>query len=54
MAKQKKSSTYPQSRRKVDRHYICRDIAATNPLKQQFEPTEASPIRQHKRMAGES
>ena len=29
-----------------------RKIAGINPLKQQFEPTKANPIPQHKRMAG--
>jgi hypothetical protein len=30
------------------------NLVGVNPLTQQFEPTEASPIRQHKRMAGVS
>lgn len=29
------------------------DIAGTDPLKQQFEPTDAQPVRQHARMAGD-
>ncbi len=29
------------------------DIMGTNPLKQQFEPTDAQPIRQRARMAGD-
>jgi len=29
-----------------------RNLAATNPLTEQFEPTPAEPIRQHARMAG--
>lgn len=32
--------------------FVARDLCAVNPLAQQFEPTAASPIRQHKRMAG--
>jgi hypothetical protein len=32
--------------------YQDRNLAAVNPLKEQFEPTPASPIPQHKRMAG--
>ena len=28
------------------------DIYKTDPLKNQFEPTDATPINQHKRMAG--
>jgi hypothetical protein len=31
-----------------------RNLAAVNPLKQQFEPTPASPVRQHYKMAGGS
>lgn len=29
------------------------DIMATDPMKEQFEPTEAQPIRQRARMAGD-
>lgn len=29
-----------------------RQLMGVNPLKEQFEPTEAEPVRQHKRMAG--
>jgi len=29
------------------------DLIATNPLKEQFEPTEAQPIRQRARMGGD-
>lgn len=29
-----------------------RNLAAMNPLKNQFEPTPAEPVNQHKRMAG--
>jgi len=32
--------------------FVDRNIAATDPLKQQFEPTADSPIRLHHRMAG--
>ena len=28
------------------------NIAAINPLSNQFEPTESAPVNQHKRMAG--
>jgi len=31
---------------------ITFDAAATNPKKQQFEPTPAQPVRQHYKMAG--
>ncbi len=29
-----------------------RNLSKVNPLKEQFEPTPANPVRQHKRMAG--
>lgn len=32
--------------------FVDRDLAAISPLKQQFEPTEAEPVSQHKKMAG--
>ena len=32
--------------------YQDRNLAAVNPLKEQFEPTDASPVPQHTRMAG--
>ena len=35
-----------------DKSYKDRNLAATNPLKEQFEPTDAEPVNQHKRMAG--
>ena len=28
------------------------NLLSVNPLKQQFEPTDASPIKQHSQMAG--
>ena len=34
-------------------NYQDRDLAKVNPNTTQFEPTDASPIRQHQRMAGE-
>ncbi len=30
-----------------------RNLAATNPSKEQFEPTDANPVRQRARMAGD-
>lgn len=30
-----------------------RNIMKTSPLKEQFEPTDAVPVRQHQRMAGD-
>ena len=32
--------------------FVDRNLAAINPMKQQFEPTAAEPVSQHKRMAG--
>ncbi len=32
--------------------YKDRNLMATNPKKEQFEPTPAEPVNQHKRMAG--
>lgn len=32
--------------------YKDRDLCSTNPLKEQFEPTSAMPVRQHYKMAG--
>jgi hypothetical protein len=32
--------------------FVDRNLAGVNPTKQQFEPTEAEPVRQHARMAG--
>ena len=31
---------------------VDRNLVPVNPLKQQFEPTEKSPVRQHFKMAG--
>ena len=36
----------------VPTKYKDRNLAATNPNKEQFEPTDAAPIPQHVRMAG--
>ena len=33
--------------------FIDRNLMKVNPLKEQFEPTEAQPIRQRARMAGD-
>ena len=32
--------------------FVDRNLAAINPTKQQFEPTDAEPVNQHKKMAG--
>lgn len=32
--------------------YVDRDLMKVNPLKEQFEPTDAEPVNLHKRMAG--
>lgn len=33
--------------------FVDRNLMNVNPFKQQFEPTDAQPIRQHARMAGD-
>ena len=33
--------------------FVDRNLMAVNPLREQFEPTEAQPIRQRARMAGD-
>lgn len=37
---------------KVPTKFQDRDLAGTSPNKEQFEPTETAPIRQHNKMAG--
>lgn len=32
--------------------FVDRDLAAVNPLREQFEPTGPEPVRQHAKMAG--
>lgn len=32
--------------------FVDRNLMKVNPLKEQFEPTDAEPVNQHKRMAG--
>lgn len=32
--------------------YVDRDLTKVNPTKEQFEPTDAEPVRQHYKMAG--
>lgn len=48
MAKQQKSPSTPSAPQAPR----MRDLAGVNPLKQQFEPTPAMPVRQHYKMAG--
>lgn len=58
MAKQKQPNPTPARAPRLPRgndeggRYVDRDLAGVNPTKQQFEPTEAEPVRQHARMAG--
>lgn len=49
-----KGSTFPKSFETpaAPQKFADRNLAAINPLKEQFEPTEGLPIRQHHRMAG--
>lgn len=56
MAKQKAST---RKRRGKDLHrpgegqkFRDRNLMGVSPLKEQFEPTDSDPIRQHKKMAG--
>lgn len=44
--------TAPASTPGVPTKFQDRDLAGTSPLKEQFEPTEAAPVRQHYKMAG--
>jgi hypothetical protein len=37
---------------KTPMQYKDRQLMGVNPMKEQFEPTEAEPVRQHHRMAG--
>ena len=32
--------------------FVSRDLCKVNPMKEQFEPTPAEPVRQHYKMAG--
>ena len=56
----KQSKSYPQPAKspKMPRgndeggRYVDRDLAAINPLKQQFEPTDAEPVPQLYKMGG--
>lgn len=36
----------------VPQSFVDRDLMKVNPLKEQFEPTDQSPVRQHVKMAG--
>jgi hypothetical protein len=50
MPKATKGYSYPCPA--PDMKFNDRPIMSTNPMREQFEPTDASAIRQHKRMAG--
>lgn len=55
MSRQPKSGKcYPQGFEtpKAAGKLVERKMLGVNPKKEQFEPTEASPVSQHKRMAG--
>lgn len=58
MAKSQTSKSSPPSRgsstlnAKVPQQYKDHNLAAVSPDKEQFEPSEASPVRQHNKMAG--
>ena len=38
--------------RGVPQSFVDRDLTKVNPLREQFEPTDAEPVRQHNKMAG--
>jgi len=52
--KQPKSQHKPDTGHKAVKtgHFKDHDLCGVNPLKQQFEPTPAEPVRQRARMAG--
>lgn len=57
MAKAMSSKQNPRPFPKKDEGYlhnkvVDRNLVPVNPLKQQFEPTERAPVRQHFKMAG--
>ncbi len=56
MAKPPKSSSPSRSPKQPKgealERYRDRNLVPVNPMKEQFEPTEAEPVRQHARMAG--
>ena len=54
MAKQSKSQKSPAgfNTPKASEQLKDRNLAAVNPTKEQFEPTDAMPMPQHQRMAG--
>ncbi len=54
-----KQASYPKQAKSPIRgandekgRFVDRDLCKVNPLKEQFEPTAAEPVSQHKRMAG--
>lgn len=50
-SKQMKSPKMPRGNDERGK-FVDRDLLHTNPRTEQFEPTPAEPVRQHKRMAG--
>ena len=42
----------PAPNAKTPAKLVERNLMGVNPTKQQFEPTPAQPVNQHKRMAG--
>lgn len=44
--------TTPVKAKPTPDQFKDRDLAAVNPTKEQFEPTDEIPVSQHKRMAG--
>lgn len=52
MSKAQKSTQGSKAGNGLNRKYVERDLKTVNPLKEQFEPTKADPIKQHHKMAG--
>lgn len=49
-----KTKQVPSTPHKTSKTLQERKLLATNPKKEQFEPTAAEPVRQHYRMSGGS
>ena len=54
MSKAKKPSRQIRDGKKQGQSYTPRNLSQVNPTTEQFAPTSASPIPQHKKMGGVS
>lgn len=54
MVKSYSSAKAPRMAKGNDEYgrFVDRNLMGVNPAKQQFEPTDAEPVNQHKKMAG--